>query len=55
MIIDLNNGEQPVMVGFDSNDTVNVVPDQLSYMLEWSKRKVLALAEYRGWTVVDNP
>ena len=52
--LDLNNGQPPYMVGFDSKDTVNVVPDRLSFLLEWERGAVLGLCVYRGWKVTED-
>ncbi|MDZ4346128.1 MAG: hypothetical protein U1E51_27260 [Candidatus Binatia bacterium] len=53
--LDLNNGEPPYMVGFDSvDDTANIVPDALGYLFGRSRAVVIALAEYRGWKILQD-
>lgn len=55
-MIFLDMGEKKPCVGLvlDGHNTVIMAPPVVSYMLEWSRERVLAYAKYRGWEITES-
>ena len=53
--ITMGPGKPTYHLKLDGQDIVSYVfnPDALDYMLGWSRPRLLAYAEYRGWTVSE--
>lgn len=53
IFLDLGKGAPYVGLVLDGHDTVIMAPPVVGYMLEWSRARVLAFAEFKGWRVVE--
>lgn len=54
IFLDMGPGAPYVGLVLDGHDTVIIAPPVVGYMLEWSRARVLAYAEYRGWKITES-
>lgn len=53
IFLDIGKGAPYVGLVLDGHDTIIMAPEPVSFMLEWSRDRVLAFAEFKGWRVAE--